>query len=112
MLLANVLRALWRDRRRFVRPTREDRLRRRPARERLETRLTPALPPDFGTATSPVAPGYTGFAPALYSPSVGYGWNTLSGITTFNRAATDPLTRDGHFGTNQTFLVDLPNGNY
>src|SRR5436190_1049546 len=82
--------------------------------ERLEDREVPAASYslDLGTATSPVESGYTPFAPNAYNPSVGYGWQSLSGISAFNRTTGTALTRDGHLGTDATFLVNLPDGNY
>ena len=75
---------------------------------------------DFGSATSPVAAGYTGVVAAAFSPSLGYGWlntsNTVgtldTGITTFT--SPDPsVTRDLNYTTNGTFAVNVPtNGLY
>lgn len=70
---------------------------------------------DFGTATSPVAPGYVQVTEATaYTPG-GYGWTTPSNATSVDRIfPSDPLKRD--FVTSATasgtFQVDLPNGVY
>jgi len=67
---------------------------------------------DFGTAASPVAPGYTQVTPATtYSMAQGYGW--LAGIIgAADRGTSDPLKRDLNYGPSGTFAVDLPNGSY
>jgi hypothetical protein len=67
---------------------------------------------DFGTSTSPVAAGYTGVPLVSYSPSQGYGWQNLLGISAVDRGGNHPLTEDFHQGTNATFLVNMPNGTY
>src|SRR5262249_47932933 len=68
---------------------------------------------DFGTATSPVAAGYTQVTAATaYSVAQHYGW--LSGVI-FDKdypTATDPLTRDFNYTSNGTFAVDVANGSY
>lgn len=74
--------------------------------------LAPALQLDFGTAKSPVAPGYTQVTPTTYSAAKGLGWQSTSGLTAINRNSGDPLTTDFHRGRNSTFLVDVPNGTY
>src|SRR5262245_47803902 len=85
--------------------------------EQLESRdLLSAYHLDFGTVNngvpSPVAPGYVGVALTAYSPSVGYGWDNLTGLSATDRGTSDPLTRDFHSGPDGTFLIDLPNGTY
>ncbi|MCA9174993.1 MAG: Ig-like domain-containing protein [Planctomycetales bacterium] len=67
---------------------------------------------DFGTATSPVEPGYTGVTPAMtYTPTVGYGW--LSGsIAARDRTTGTDLTRDFNFTRLGTFVADVDNGDY
>lgn len=67
---------------------------------------------DFGTATSPVAPGFTGVTPATaYSAATGFGW--LSGsVGSRNRTTGTDLTRDFNYSTLATFALDLPNGRY
>jgi hypothetical protein len=62
------------------------------------------------------APGFTSFATNAYSSSRGYGWQSTSGLETRLRAnSSDPLWRDivtTAFPSEQTFLIDLPNGAY
>jgi len=92
----------------------------------LETEsFTVAVPPafsglqiDFGTATSPVAAGYTGVTAAdNYSAGVGYGWEAGSSLASRDRdPGSGDLLRDQvavDFGSSSgTFLVDLANGEY
>ncbi|MCR9295532.1 MAG: FG-GAP-like repeat-containing protein [bacterium] len=67
---------------------------------------------DFGTPTSPVAPGYAQVtATTIYSSALGYGWLT-SGVQQLDRGGTDPATRDLNYNSEMTFAVDLPNGTY
>ena len=54
--------------------------------------LTPPLHLDFGTATSPVASGYTRVPVAKYAAATGFGWVTTSGIDSRDRGASDPFT--------------------
>ncbi len=67
---------------------------------------------DFGTATSPVAAGYTQVTPATtYNTTRGHGWQ--SGVIDSRDYGTGTdLTRDLNFTTQGTFAVDLPNGSY
>lgn len=65
---------------------------------------------DFGTATSPVAPGAIRIASTGYSASVGYGW--MQAVGQFDGGTSDPLIRDNNFGKEAEFRVDLPNGTY
>jgi len=67
---------------------------------------------DFGSATSPVAPGYTRVvSTTLYAPALGYGW--LSGTIRYaDRTMSDPLLRDLNYTTDGTFAMDLPVGTY
>jgi PKD repeat protein len=81
--------------------------------EELEPRrLLSPLHFDFGTATSAVAPGYTGVPLVAYTSVLGYGWTNLVGLTAIDRGTSDPLTSDFHSAQDDTFRVDLPNGNY
>jgi hypothetical protein len=67
---------------------------------------------DFGTATSPVAAGYTPITPATtYTTSLGFGWQSGS-ISGRDHGSGPDLTRDLHFTTQGTFAVDLPGGTY
>jgi hypothetical protein len=67
---------------------------------------------DFNTASSATATGLTGVgASNTYNPGLGYGWQTNA--STFARGAiASPLLTDGHWGTSNTFLVDVANGDY
>ncbi len=70
---------------------------------------------DFGTSTSPVAPGYVQVTEATAYTAGGYGWTTASNAQSVDRGSqSDPLKRD--FVTSATsaptFRVDLPNGSY
>lgn len=70
---------------------------------------------DFGTDTSPVEPGYTKVTGAtIYSPALGYGWDSIVGLWSRDRGAlADNLRRDLVQSTyDRTFVVDLPNGHY
>lgn len=42
----------------------------------------------------------------LYTTVKGYGWSRV--VYSFDRGAPDALLRDGHYGQDATFLVDLP----
>jgi fibronectin type 3 domain-containing protein len=67
---------------------------------------------DFGTASSPLAPGFARVCPATgYSSTLGYGW--VSGtIDCRDRASGSTLARDLNFTALGTFAVDVPNGAY
>ncbi len=70
---------------------------------------------DFGTSTSPVAPGYVQVTEATAYVPGAYGWTTASNATSVDRGLpSDPLRRD--FVTSSTsaptFRIDLPNGTY
>jgi PKD repeat protein len=84
--------------------------------EQLEKRELPSvslpIKLDFGTPTSPVAPGYIGESVVGYSSSVGYGWQSTAGLFAVNRGTSNPLTTDLIKGYNGTFLVDVANGTY
>jgi hypothetical protein len=67
---------------------------------------------DFGGAGSPVATGYTGVPLTAYTSSQGYGWATLSNMNWVDRNTGNPLLTDFHYGVDNTFIVDLPNGVY
>src|SRR5262249_17926298 len=85
----------------------------KPRIEQLESReLLSGFHLDFGTATSPVAAGYTRMALAAYNPTTGYGWGSPPGLSAYNKTTSNALTRDGHTGTNSTFKVDVANGIY
>ena len=48
----------------------------------------------------------------VYSPEQGYGWNSAVEGNRIDRASESDLMGDGHSGTDQTFHVDVPNGEY
>jgi ELWxxDGT repeat protein len=59
-----------------------------------------------------VAPGYVGVPVVAYTKSQGYGWANISGMGWKDENTGNPLMTDFHYGTDDTFLVDLPNGYY
>src|SRR5207245_2227370 len=67
---------------------------------------------DFGTPTSPAAAGYTAVPVVLYDANVGYGWQSVTGITAVNCGTSDPLTRDFHQAHDGTFQANVENGIY
>ncbi len=69
---------------------------------------------DFGTATSPVAPGYTQVTESTaYDPSVGYGWGDITKVSSRDRGVTgDPLGSDFCLPAGTPFYVDVANGTY
>jgi hypothetical protein len=66
----------------------------------------------FVTPTSPVAPGYTGVLAQPYDPTLGYGWQSVAGITAVDRGTPGPLTRAFHQAHEATFQADVANGTY
>src|SRR5262249_51468175 len=58
------------------------------------------------------ATGYTAVPLVAFTPSLGYGWQSISGMQAVNRATGNPLTTDLHLGTDSTFLATVPNGQY
>jgi hypothetical protein len=67
---------------------------------------------DFGTATSPVAQGYTRVTHAdRFDAAVGYGWQVGS-VFSISRSAGTDLTRDVNYTRDATFAVNLANGEY
>ncbi|MFH1177684.1 MAG: choice-of-anchor D domain-containing protein, partial [Acidobacteriota bacterium] len=76
--------------------------------------ITPAPPFrfDFGTATSPVASGYTRVSEATnYSALLAYGWRNGQ-VQSRDRATGSDLTRDLNFTTSAGFGADLAPGVY
>lgn len=68
---------------------------------------------DFGTTTSPVAPGYTQVTDkSLYSAAVGYGWGNTQVSARDRGLTSDPLASDFCLPANDPFYVDLSNGTY
>ncbi|MBI1913208.1 MAG: hypothetical protein HYS12_00360, partial [Planctomycetes bacterium] len=81
--------------------------------ERRELLSSTPLLLDFGTSTSPVADGYTGFPLLTYSAARGYGWTSLTAMGAQDNGRADALTRDNHFGRSTgTFRADLDPGTY
>ncbi|HUS79660.1 MAG TPA: hypothetical protein VM283_00245, partial [Armatimonadota bacterium] len=74
---------------------------------------------DFGTADSPVQPGFDQVtASTEYTAERGFGWESAAGLKDSDKVNADDLQRDFVYGYAQTgpltasFLVDLPNGDY
>lgn len=69
---------------------------------------------DFGTQTSPVAPGYTQVSEiTAYDPNVGYGWGDITKVSSRDRGITsDPLGSDFCLPNGTPFYVDVTNGTY
>jgi fibronectin type 3 domain-containing protein len=67
---------------------------------------------DMGTLTSPIEEGYTSVTPTtIYSPSLGFGWDSSSGLDSRDRGAPDDLRRDFVFSAVQrTFKINTGNG--
>ncbi|MBD0379590.1 rhamnogalacturonan acetylesterase [Paenibacillus sedimenti] len=66
---------------------------------------------DCGPGTA--APGYTGLLPTTsYSPSLGYGFEDVSKVTSRDRGAPDALRGDFCMPAGTQFKADLPNGDY
>jgi fibronectin type 3 domain-containing protein len=71
-----------------------------------EYRANPVRRFDFNNGASPTATGFTGLGSSnAYSAALGYGWQTTA--STFSRSGPSDLLRDGHWGTNNTFLADV-----
>ena len=67
---------------------------------------------DLGTFTSPVAKGSVGLPVLSYNSSLGYGWQSKTGIVAVDRSGPDPWRRDFHTGSFGTFNVDVAPGVY
>jgi hypothetical protein len=66
---------------------------------------------DFGTSSSPLAGDFTQVgATNAFNPDLGYGWT--SAAPTFSRGGPNALLQDGHWGTDNTFLVNVNSGSY
>jgi hypothetical protein len=80
----------------------------------------PAAPPptepavlrfDFNAAANETANGFTGVGTVnAFDTAKGYGW--ASTASTFSRSGPDNLLKDGHWGTNNTFSVNVADGDY
>src|SRR6185312_11093951 len=75
---------------------------------------TPRLQFQFESKGAPVSPGYVGVAATPYSASLGYGWSASSTVFADQRWAPSisPLNRGFNYGTDGTFLDDLPDCTY
>jgi hypothetical protein len=78
----------------------------------LPTTLAAPLHFDFGPVGSAVASGYTGVALPLFTALQGYGWQSVTGLSTVDRGTSNPLTSTFVSGSDATFLVNLPDGFY
>jgi fibronectin type 3 domain-containing protein len=71
---------------------------------------------DFGTASSPLASGYTRVTETTGYSAGGYGWTDISSLSSRDRGApADALRQDfvqNDVSSARTFRVDLPNGGY
>ncbi len=67
---------------------------------------------DFGPSGSPVAKGYVGVPSVAYSSIRGYGWATLTGLSTVTTGIGNALETDFATAHDDTFKVNLPNGTY
>jgi hypothetical protein len=66
---------------------------------------------DFGTSSSPLAGDFTQVgATNAFNPDLGYGWTSTA--PTFSRGGPNALLQDGHWGTDNTFLVNVNSGSY
>jgi hypothetical protein len=90
----------------------------RPQLEELEQRelLAAGLPAPlhfaFGTNPSPGTAGQAAGALTAYSPTLGYGWQSLTGLSAGKPGPAANSTNAPVHGTNGTFLVDLADGTY
>jgi len=67
---------------------------------------------DFGTPSSPVAPGDIQVTRStMYSPEQGYGWARKTVYNTDRQVGSDRF-RDSNFGRQGIFVLDLPDGTY
>jgi len=74
--------------------------------------FTLGKPVDFGTASSPVEVGATGFSTGAYSAAVGVGWTDSSDMISYQLTLGADMTRDMVINTTGNFRIDIPNGNY
>src|SRR5262245_24928722 len=83
--------------------------------EQLEERqlLATALHLDFGTANSPVMPGYQQALPLAYSQARGFGWIYSLGLAGIDRSGLpDALRCDFNQAQQGQYFADLVNGTY
>jgi fibronectin type 3 domain-containing protein len=66
---------------------------------------------DFGTATSPLAPGWVRVAGTAFSAAAGWGW-TSGTVAARDRTAGDDVARDLNFTPLGTFEAVVPDGEY
>ena len=70
---------------------------------------------DFGTASSPIASGYTRVTESTTYTSGAHGWTSTANLESRDRSAPDDLKRDFVMNASsaaRVFKVDLPNGTY
>ncbi len=71
---------------------------------------------DFGTNVSPVEVGFTRATVATFSAARGWGWANSRSIGSYDRAVSSGdapnLTRDFHYGRDNTFRANVANGTY
>jgi len=68
---------------------------------------------DFGTPSSPVAPGYVPVSERTgYQAAAGYGWGDTNLVSSRDRGGSDLLARDFCLPGNTPFYLDLSNGTY
>ncbi len=68
---------------------------------------------DFGTASSPVAAGYTRVADTTrYSSTTGFGWTAGTLVPRDRSTPSDPINRDFVMTRDGTFEADLADGSY
>jgi hypothetical protein len=79
---------------------------------RLPVTLAAPLHFDFGPVGAPVARGYTAVALPPFTNLQGYGWQSVTGLSTVDRGTSNPLTSTFVSGSDATFLVNLPDGFY
>jgi hypothetical protein len=66
---------------------------------------------DFDAGIAATYDGYTSVGTSnVYNETLGYGWQSTA--STLDRTTPNDLLRDGHWGTSNTFNVDVPNGTY
>src|SRR5260370_2707066 len=64
---------------------------------------------EFGTPTSPTAPGYAHVSPLAYSPQTGFGWQDPTAVTGVERDTPAPLTPTLEQGRLSTLIVHTLN---
>ncbi len=66
-----------------------------------------------GAGNSPTEAGYVGVPLIAFNSSLGYGWQSISGMDTrYRSSSSDTLQSDFHKTLDSHFLVNLPDGSY